>query len=135
MTVAINTDLLAAVRGKILAVPEAYDQNTFGSEADTPCGTRACIAGHALILAGLRSAAEINDRFDDYLDEKFDVPAEAARALGLSRGEAGVLFAFGDDWPEPYGPAFTVAETDAERARVAADYLDHIIKTGNVFAD
>lgn len=133
----LNKALLRKVRNKILRVPEAYDQHHWGKRAPTPCGTRACIAGHALIESGFCTPLELNKtrRTDPKTGEAdwFDVQEEARRLLGLSQDQASALFdPDGDNWKEPFEENFRNAKTKTDRARVAADYLNDIIRTGEI---
>lgn len=137
----LNIELFRAVRDKIIAAPEAYDQ---GHEAyndnRSPCGTVACIGGWADILSAPNESARryrMNGRVN--LDR-------AADALGLSgedfwneyagdvRTERAVLFTGDPDehWPEPFATQFLEADTPSQIAQVAVAYLDQIIATGKV---
>lgn len=132
---AINKELFAKVRDKILQVPDAYDQGAYGVKAETPCGTRACIAGHALIESGFCTPEELNDRKHRGNVTFFSVHGEAQKLLGLSEAEGYALLgsAVGEDWKEPFSSRFLDASSSSEdEARVAADYINYIIRTGDV---
>lgn len=47
----MNTELLQRVKAAILAEPESFDMALYFDESEnSPCGTVACIAGHALAI-------------------------------------------------------------------------------------
>lgn len=149
-----NIELFMAVRDKIAATPEAYDQAIWGRhEDDAPCGTACCIAGWACVLGGVVSPEEIRDTGASgvigQIGEGRNVGDLAEVALGLSEQEGNVLFTsmpegewdnFDNDgndiysggWPEPFGSQWRNAVGDEERARAAVAYLNHIIETGRV---
>lgn len=129
---AINKTLFRKVRNKILKNPEAYDQSTFVRESDqAPCGTAACIFGWAVLLA---EKIAIDDALEDEEENEGDgIFREAISVLGLSRDEGLVVANYaGMGWPEPYGSSFRTAYKKDERARIAADYINYIIRTGKV---
>lgn len=134
----INTELLEKVKAHILEEPRRYNQRTFGGTSDeAPCGTAACIAGWAAHLSG-----EIDLKTLRRGGSTIEGIAQAA--LGLTYTEAHILFAGDptpcfcgrptckDAWPQPYAERYAKAETAEDRARAAADYIDHIIATGKV---
>lgn len=132
----INKTLLRRVRNKLLRVPEAYDQGTWGKRAKTPCGARACIAGHTLLEAGY-TTKELFDgaRVDLQSGKKdwFDVQTNAAELLGLDYYESEIVFALrGREWPQPFKDEYKAAKNKWTRARAAANYLNYIIRTGKV---
>ena len=134
---AINEKLFRKIRNKILRVPEAYKQDTYGERARTPCGTRACIAGHALLESGYCTPIELFNlrRVNPETGERefIDVEEEASELLGIGYWDGVMLFGlYGNDWAEPYRTRFAEAKTKEARARVAADYINWIIKTGKV---
>lgn len=128
---AINKTLLRKVRNHILAEPRRYNQGRFGRADDNaPCGTACCIAGWAIVLSGKASLEDARDDFET-LDE--DAQGLGAKLLGLSYNESNVVFdGDANDWPQQFNTAFHVSDDKAAQARVAADYINHIIKTGKV---
>jgi hypothetical protein len=131
----LNLTLFRKIRNRILRVPEAYDQSVWGAKSrKAPCGTRACIAGNALIESGFCTPRELLKNERGETDEYFDIKEEAQELLGITHSEASILFTpcprYG--WPEPFQTRWNDAKNSTERARVAADYLNHIIKTGKV---
>lgn len=129
----LNVKLLAKVRDKIRATPEAYKQSVWGEKSsEAPCGTRACIAGWGFILSGVATPEQV--RAERYAPGKsINFISEGAELFGIGKDEAEVLFC-GDAsrWAEPFEERWANAASKAERANVAADYLDHIIATGEI---
>lgn len=65
---------------------EHFDMDTWG--AKTECGTTACIAGHALLLAGYKMRLNIKEGEYEFVSPKGRVvhpPIAARRELQLSR--------------------------------------------------
>lgn len=128
-----NTDLFFAVADQIEAHPGAYDQETYGERFD--CGTRACIAGWAVLL-NQNPAWEVWWKTYDYgggleyelsvrrasTATEIHVHEAAQEMLGLTAGEASRLFAGG--WMPPAG-SFSEPNDVAEALR-------HIGKGGPV---
>jgi hypothetical protein len=143
----LNIELFRKIRERIAAIPQSYDQESW-AEPDrfSPCGTVACLAGHAIIC----NAPTVEQGLDDLYtlkehDPLFAIPDRAAELLGL-RGSwralvdehnvvvAGETVMFGTDaeyWPDSYKEMFQEDER-AEKAKAAVAYLDHIIETGKV---
>lgn len=133
----LNVELLTKLRDKILANPESYNQYVWGKPSDkAPCGTVACIAGWTFLLEG--GTREDLFRFRDevfkygYVIDAPDVVDIAREKLGLSVDEGAALFSDGTGWPVEFEDAYDEARTPAERAEVAADYINRIIETGKV---
>lgn len=102
----MNTELLLKVKAKILAEPEHFDMGRF-------FGTECCIAGHALILAGLACC---------------NVEQESKRVLELRNTQVDRLF-YIEDWPVKFRLGYVGADTDPRRSQIAADRIDHFIAT------
>lgn len=122
---AINKTLLRKVRNHILAEPRRYDQGEVASEVSrrkSPCGTRACIGGWADILE------------DDDVKDLSDVSlGRAQKKLGFTDEQANIVFfGGGPDWPEEFEKAWRNDIPRKEAARLAADYINYIIRTGRV---
>lgn len=79
-----------------------------------PCGTAACIAGWANL-------------FTKYFDESSSIHAQ--QVLGLDENEAESLF-YDDNWPEPFRTRYQKAKTPKQRAKIACQRIDHLIKHG-----
>jgi hypothetical protein len=127
---AINKELFEKVKQHILTDPRRYNQRRFGEVSDdAPCGTACCIAGWAIVLSGGATHKDAQLDFEHRLDA-FDT---GAALLGLSDEEAEAVFcAYGEDWPEPFKTDFSEATNRHGKAKAAAAYIDHIIKTGKV---
>jgi hypothetical protein len=138
----LNIALFRAVRDKIVAAPSAYDQGNEGYKTgESPCGTAACIGGWADILSAPNEEARAY-RLAGHVDLD-----RAANALGLTGSnfwneyagdiltERAVLFTGDPDiaWPSPFAGRWARASDRDEQARIAVDYLNHIICTGRVF--
>lgn len=123
----MNVKKIKKVAEYILAEPEGYDQDTFGT-FDTErsrCGTQCCIAGTALLLENPRRYLRALMGEKDGCIER-----NAARALELSKAEARQLFYPSDLWPEPFQSRYANTEPNTKkRARVAYDRIMHFIKT------
>jgi hypothetical protein len=127
---AINKTLLRRVRNHILAEPRRYAQETFGRyEPQSPCNTAACLFGWADYLANETSLEDVQE----YYHSPTLVAKRATAALGLKPSQAKVVMSSsGEKWPEPYRSKFLHARTDEAEARVAADYINYILRTGKV---
>lgn len=119
----MNAENLRTLAHELRADPDSYDQTTLGEA--TPCGTVACIAGHAARLAkkdGLSVPTGITDTAGEWLD--------------LDSDESDVLFSANPDcckgvcgrgWPRRWARRYTAAllgDTPESPAFVAADLLD-----------
>lgn len=123
----LNIKLLKRVRNKILKYPKRFEMDHFYGPTlrfnrrlvPADCGSSACIAGWAVFLAsGKRKLPDGGPR------STWD---EAKKLLGLHN--AASLF-ISDDWPERFRSQYCNAKTPKGRARVAANRIDHFIKTG-----
>ena len=83
------------------------------------CGTVACIAGWTAFLFAKETV--------------YDIESFAQETLGLSdeqiNGPEGLggLFYSGYSWPDGFGEKFDKAATPAEKAKVAAAYMRHMV--------
>lgn len=120
----MNIPLLEKVKAAILAEPQTYNQAYFIEE--TPCGTTCCIAGHALLQAGVCSISEMKDLVPSF------IATLAEEELDLTTNQRFRLFASPHDWPEPYRSrmidAWENSDKDAE-AHIAAARIDKFIAT------
>lgn len=129
---AINIELLTKIRDRILAIPTAYNQTSWGGRSKlAPCGTVCCIAGHALLLAGKYTPEQIGVQRDAN-GQEIDFATEGSQVLGLRSPWPLFTGAPADNWPKPFATKWRKAKTKEQRARVAADYINHIIKYGKV---
>jgi hypothetical protein len=133
----MNVALLRKVKSHILHHPNQFlmtdwiikrwgdDQKQFSGDGQKQkfdeCGTAGCIAGWACMIK-LKQA-----RLD------WDVPAKGQTILGLDDDQAERLF-FVHDWPEKMREEYISNMNDSpgsleNRARIAAQRIDHFIKT------
>lgn len=131
---------LRALAGRLrrLRCEEHFDQQIW--MVRRPCGTAACVAGHALIMKGgprirkLLAGLRRNDPGDYFAS---DDARAAAEYLRLSHPEAEVLFTSSPQlfWPEPFGSRWhrsykrwrpTYRDPSRRKSRIAADFLDAI---------
>ncbi|HLL74864.1 MAG TPA: hypothetical protein VK421_06330 [Pyrinomonadaceae bacterium] len=118
----INKTLLRRVRNHILAEPRRYNQRKAAervSKRTSSCCTRACIGGWADMLEG----DDVRKPGDVDLDR-------AAEKLGFNDRQAVTVF-YGD-WPKEFEAAWKDSTPRDVAARLAADYINRIIRTGEV---
>lgn len=124
----MNVELLKKVKAAILAEPRQFVMSTWFTRLDPNipnCGTAACIAGWALAIAWRETPATARHRTDH---RDFEVDIAARHVLGLNECEASDLF-FTLSWPNQFRHAWeAVTDNPEKRARVAADYIDYVIK-------
>lgn len=140
----MNVDLLIRVRYKILDEPRQFVMQRFfatsmriDSDSETPeglrdisrevpnCGTAACIAGWALTLSRTESHRPIDAA--EYYMYRTHLPARVE--LGLTSLQAQRLF-YVTGWPWEFQKRWEETRDVVERARIAADRIDHFIATG-----
>ena len=99
---------------KLIAPTFAHD----ASKTMPPCGTAACIAGWADILSGGSGNG-------------WTVRERAATKLGVPAGFSWLGHPLFDDnsWPQPFRTRYRAAKTPQARAKIAAQRIDHFIKT------
>jgi hypothetical protein len=141
---ALNIELFKKIRDRIAEIPESYKQSTWYEKSPAaPCGTSACLAGEAIICAApsvIEGIQELKGLVGS--DDEFAVPNKAADLLGLEGnfesysadmvGDTAIFYGGGDGWSAPFSMQFRSANSPAEEAKAAVDYLDHIIATGSV---
>jgi hypothetical protein len=88
------------------------DEN--GAYRGRVCNTACCIGGWALAL----KTKQTGEQYPPSI-------ALMSQFLGLSEREHGRVF-YVIHWEEPFRKRFFAAKTAADRAQVAADYIDHI---------
>lgn len=144
----INVELLERVKAHILEEPRRFDMSTFVARASDPslllapdmrpaCGTVACIAGWAVFLS-----SGLPKKITEDLYESIESHAAGLLGLGLEAGdlddeeddpdgesEVSRLF-YVPNWPAEFRRRYRHTENDpTARARVAADRIDHFLKT------
>jgi hypothetical protein len=121
----INYELFEKLKKRILAEAEFVNMSDWISQKLTedgePCGTVGCIAGHcAMITFPKMSWKQTTNRYWNVLvpvkdresGEEINVEEEAQKALGLTSGEADILFT---EWPD-----YVSIEKPGTRAYAAA---------------
>lgn len=77
-TSTMNTELLLKVKSAILAEPRKFTMSQWaGKDEDSPCGTSACIAGHAVAIE--RGVSKLNE-----IINADDIEGEAAADIGIA---------------------------------------------------
>jgi hypothetical protein len=122
----VNTKLLNQVAVAILDEPREFNMSSWVRPDDeSPCGTTACIAGHAVALSrNLPSLRRLT---------KFHVCPRAEEALGINVPQSDRLFLL-RRWPVEFSLAYREAsscmEVDHElRAEIAFWRIQHFIAT------
>lgn len=127
----MNVKLLLKVKAAILKEPRKFRMETFFSPSSkSPCGTTACIAGHALVIGrkwkSLKSGLRMVTRSDK---GNLFFHQQGAADLGISIMEAHALF-YATSWPQPFRDQYYEAVTKRQEAKVAARRIQHFIDTG-----
>lgn len=122
----MNIPLLKKVRAAILAEPKKFDMTMwFRRERTSPCGTTACIAGHAVAIQlkfnSLKAGLVTEDPW-------FYWGTKAASILKLTKEEGERLFQL-HRWPDEMAIAYEDARTRKLKAEIAAARIDLFIKT------
>jgi hypothetical protein len=131
----MNVKLLRKIQKHILAEPARYEQNaiiTIGAPGAMcvaanrlypQCGTIACIGGWAILLTAKRRLK--TSRYSlNYLT--------LGKLLGVKKSQIAKLVSYTDyatEWPDHFADKYNQAETPKARARIAAQRIDHFIKT------
>lgn len=122
----MNTKLLLEVKEAILDEPRKFHMaDFFMSDTNSPCGTAACIAGHAMMI----HQGQPDLKFGLELCGNYEGPA--ALALELNRHQLNRLF-YSECWPLDLAETYDEAEGDENRplmAKIAAERIDRFIAT------
>lgn len=122
----LNVDLLRATAALLREEPERYCQWDYVStppDLEPGCGTVACIAGHALLAAGLPLVSLARMERNGWSR----IPDAAQGLLGLTEDQADTLFdAECIDWPMEYKARYRATKNWIQRAEVAASLLEAI---------
>jgi len=122
----MNIPLLRKVQAAILDEPLKFNMRMwFIRDDDSPCGTTACIAGHAIAISNHFGSLGDGLRLD------IDEHKTAARKLGLKISAAAKLFYVGD-WPKHIRAKYRRCRLPKSRARIAVERIEHFIKTKGV---
>jgi hypothetical protein len=127
------------VAERILKYPGTYEQGVWisnnGSKwtRGTPsglCGTKACIAGHAILLERGRLAFRLVEA-DDYKERDARFVKVVRQFLGLTKEQANTLFVA---WPEDWIYALNIgrAKGPIYQAKVGYDYIKYFIKKNGI---
>lgn len=116
-----NLPLLKRLRTRFLRMRHAehFDMSAWGTK--TECGTTACIAGHALLLAGYKLRLNVDNKYD-FVSPKGRVvnpPRAARRELGLSEKVTGTTFSS--------GPRELFYDGDIDTPKAAAARIQELI--------
>lgn len=109
----MNVKLLEKVRDYIAEHPDKYDQAQW-------CGTKCCIAGHAVALSGKYEIDYDTATVDGELIETV-----ARRLLRLTIDQANNLFLY---WPEEFDAGWV--SDPAKSIPAAVGYINRFIATG-----
>lgn len=121
----MNTRLLNQVANAILREPLKFDISTWVDEDDkSPCGTTACIAGHAVALS--RGYQNLKPLFQ--LDKRDLIQVFAQEKLGLTEAQSYRLFQRGL-WPEEFADRSRAAKDREEAADIAFWRIQAFIAT------
>lgn len=128
----VNIKRLREIKKQILAEPSQFDMTVyFSAKPTSTCGTASCIAGWALWLyaKNFQKSLKINvlgHLYSDY-PEHISFKNLAAKLLGLTYLQAERIF-FSNQWPLKFYRKYRLALTDEDKAKVAAEYIDYLIK-------
>ena len=136
----MNIPMLKKVRAAILKRPGQFDMGSFfdtklsffpdGSPSVTQnpshCGTAACIGGWAVHLS--KGRKRLLDTRNEERNGEFDVVDESSEILHLNKDQSTRLFCT-SEWPQELRDKYHNSATAKIRANVAADRIDHFIKT------
>jgi len=122
----VTISLLRRVKRKILSKPKSFDMDSWASpDSNVECGTTGCIAGWVVML----THPDVQEQVKHYDDGLVEWENRAIKELRISQTQAHSLF-HDEDWPERYKEKFYDAFSAKERARVAANRIEHFIRTG-----
>ncbi len=121
----MNTELLLKVKAAILADPLKFDMCAFfTADESSPCGTTACIAGHAVAI----DSGELDlSKWNQFSSYHF----KGQSVLGLDDGQSNRLF-YSEAWPRELYDRYIDASEASNRplvASISAERIDHFIAT------
>lgn len=122
----MNTELLLKVKAAILAEPKTFQMwQWVETDSDSPCGTSACIAGHAVAIdRGMK-------RLNGLLSMDESIESKGCQALELTPKQANTLF-FRVHWPTNFSEDYEDEMDNGSAigmAQSAAARIDHFIAT------
>lgn len=118
--------LLRKVKKKILDKPRSFEMSSWVMPNNAiACGTTGCIAGWVVMLSSPGLQDLVRQGKHGYVDWR----KEATKKLGIESAQAASLF-LDDFWPWKYGAGLIEAGSNKQKARVAANRIEHFIRTG-----
>lgn len=124
---AMNKPLLRKVKAAILAEPKKFKMDAwFEPDKESPCGTSACIAGHAIAIAN--KAKTINEAQEIASEGEYSCGKQARDLLKIGFESSEALF-YEDQWPKQFRISHRYSSRE-ELAKAAADRIDHFMATG-----
>ena len=142
-----NVKLLREIKNAILEEPRRLSMDTWMGKAynflpnkdKAPCGTVACIAGHAVLINKLNEAGKTFNarRFVLALVNQYDsfelgcdyVEDKAVELLCLTKDQADRLFHV-ESWPNEFKEAYREdTRSDKKLAELTAQRIEHFIAT------
>jgi len=132
----LNTKLLRKIRNRILARPRQFLMSRYYSKVTdigkkpSHCGTAACIAGWAVALHKNINPAQASE---EYINDFSSMWIKATKLIGLENRHAAASLFTSHNWPRNFYYAYITALSNrnhAQAARVAADRINHLIRTG-----
>lgn len=132
--------ILSRVKALIFEEPKRLDMDQWGfrsSDSAPACGTVACIAGWADLVAapaletGLKRAwsPDGKKRLRGEVFLPRNVPGKASKLLGLREELTSRMFYVGY-WPFQFWTRHASAKTPRQRAKVTCERIDHFIANG-----
>lgn len=129
----MNIKLLQKIKKAILKEPRRLEMESWASKVERgefsnpkhypPCGTAACIAGHAVWLENPKAfKAAIIGKKEKEIDQR------AQRLLQITQGQSARLF-YVTWWPYDLSDQYREANTPLKRARIAVKRIDRFIES------
>ncbi len=127
----MNIPLLKEIQAAILEEPKRFQMSWWIEESnETPCGTAACIAGHAVIINEVRILQKTLKDFHvikKIAHQLIYVEENARVLLDISREQSARLFLL-DRWPWKYKNRYASSD-QIGRAQVACARIEFFILT------
>jgi hypothetical protein len=130
----MNTKLLRKIQQEIRKEPRRLDMSVWidvyppRHTIDPPCGTTACIAGFATILASRDKKTFSEEALKIKRDYERSTQEEGGKTLLLTPQQSSRLF-FVHSWPEKFRDRWYGALTKHTEAEIACERIEHFIKT------
>lgn len=117
----MKIELLEKIKDRITVEPHRFDMGLYFSDDSNLCGTTACIAGWAIILAKPDAANGDHDPLSLWEQEA------GREVLGISEVQASRLF-YECSWPKQFKLS-GLTMYQASDAKIACARIDHFIAT------